>query len=369
MVLLKKRQTLDKFAKYDIRYPVAQRIKRLITRYYKIGETLGFSGVFTKKALQRLQNCPLVAMVTEDVEIEAFDYLTQYDAPVHLAQLSQEDHGEDLRTEYYYNDEGQGEGVNVYIGDTGLQVRNAEFEERAAMGKNFVMEPIEDLNGHGTHVAGIVGSKTYGVAKKVNLIGIKALDHRGHGSMSNILGAIEFAVNHRKRSNRQGVLNLSLGAATNDLINAVINSATETGLVIVVAAGNLNSDACKTLPASARLAITVGAVDEANCLAFFTNWGPCVDIFSSGVNIESVNIDGSSKPLSLSGTSMAAPVITGMAANLLSMGVHPSEVKGKILGMASRGTIPRSSMRGKANTPNLVAYNGCDVPELRNYFE
>ncbi|KAM9904289.1 hypothetical protein OXX79_002852 [Metschnikowia pulcherrima] len=361
LVLLKQSQTMEKFMKYDFTYPVAQRFKRLIKTYYKIGDLVGFSGTFSNNALERLQRCPLVAEITDDVEFEAFSLLEQDNAPAHLVKLSQENRERAANRAYYYDDDAQGENVNVYVIDTGIQVENAEFGDRAEIGKDFTDEGDKDFNGHGTHVAGIVGSETYGVVKKANLIGIKTLDKSGHGSLSSIMAAIEFAVNHRKKANKPGIANLSLGAMANTLLNRVIDSASQTGLVIVVAAGNQNMDACEMSPASAPRAITVGAVDDTTSqIAEFSNWGPCVDIFTTGVEIASIDVGSSKKSQKLSGTSMAAPIISGLVANLLSSGVHVWEVKDKLLELANTDLIDESSIQERYGSPNLVAYNGCD---------
>ncbi|OBA21716.1 subtilisin-like protein [Metschnikowia bicuspidata var. bicuspidata NRRL YB-4993] len=365
LVLLKKSQTLEKFMKYDFTFPVAQRFKRFIHKYYKIGNLVGFSGTFSKNALERLSRCPLVAEIADDVEFEAFSLLEQDNAPAHLVKLSQENRERTANRAYYYDEEAQGENVNVYIVDTGIQIENEEFGNRAQLGKDFTMEGGADLNGHGTHVAGIVGSATYGVAKKVDLIAVKTLDKSGHGSLSSIMAAMEFAVNHRKKSGRPGIANLSLGAMANSLLNRVIDSATQTGLVVVVAAGNQNIDACEMLPASASKAITVGAVDDTSSnIAEFSNWGSCVDIFTTGVEIASIDVANARRSLKLSGTSMAAPIVSGLVANLLSSGVRVWEVKDRLLELASTDMINEHSISEKTGLPNLVAYNGCDPSTL-----
>ncbi|GEQ72142.1 hypothetical protein JCM33374_g5828 [Metschnikowia sp. JCM 33374] len=365
LVLLKQSQTLEKFMKYDFTFPVAQRFKRLINKYYKIGDLVGFSGTFSKNALERLKKCPLVGEIAVDMEFEAFSLLEQDNAPAHLVKLSQENRDRTKNRAYYYDDGAQGENVNVYVIDTGIQYQNEEFGNRAQIGKDFTKEGEDDLNGHGTHVAGIVGSATYGVAKKVNLIAVKTLDKSGHGSLSSIMAAIEFAVNHRKKANRPGIANLSLGAMANSLLNRVIDSAAQTGLVIVVAAGNQNTNACEMSPASAKRAITVGAVDDTTSnIAEFSNWGPCVDIFTTGVEIASIDVGNSKKSQKLSGTSMAAPIVSGLVANLLSSGVHVWEVKDKLLDLANSDVINEDSIQEKAGSPNLVAYNGCDPSSI-----
>lgn len=364
LVVLKATESLESFMKYDVTFPVAQRVKNFITKDFKIGNLVGFTGNFTKAALDRLKRCPMVEEILPDVVFKAFDIEEQQNAPTHLARLSQASGFLKPKRSYFYEGNARGSDVNVYIIDSGIQIKHPEFQSRALAGMDFTDEGSGDTNGHGTHVAGIIGSKTYGVAKDATLIELKTLDKFGQGSLSSILSAIEYAVNHRKDSMRPGVANLSLGANTNSLLNRVIDSASETGLVLVVAAGNLNIDACLTSPASAAGAITVGAIDDSTLgVAEFSNWGLCVDVFASGVGIASVNANDAKKPNTLSGTSMAAPVVSGLIANFMSDGVSPFEVKQHLLDLAVKNEIVTGSLRRRPNTPNLLAYNGCDPAE------
>lgn len=347
---------------YDLKFPVAQRVREFITKSFRIGNFAAFSGNFSDSILDRLKRCPMVADITPDIVFNALDLQEQKNSPLHLSRLSQSDPiGENERSSYFYDSKANGANVNVYIIDSGIKTDHPEFEKRAFLGKDFTGEGSGDTNGHGTHVAGIVGLKTYGVSKKVKLFELKTLDKSGQGSLSVILSAIEFAVNHRKKARVPGVANLSLGAVKNSVLNKVIDAACDTGLVVVVAAGNLNVDACLTLPASSSKAITVGAIDDSTFgIAEFSNWGKCVDIFTSGVAIASVDINGLHGPQYLSGTSMSSPIIAGMAANLLSNKVSPFDVKNELLELALVNVMSWRSLRGKRHTPNLIAYNGMD---------
>lgn len=361
LVVLKHPLTVRSFLKYELKFPIAQRVKRFISRSFLIGNFSGFSGNFTEATLERLKNCPLVAEITPDVVFKALRIEEQTDSPTHLTRLSQADYYKHDRTSYFYDSKASGKNVNVYIIDLGIQTDHPEFEKRAFHGKDFTGEGGGDTNGHGTHVAGIVGSRTYGVAKNAKLYEVKTLDKTGQGSLSVILGAIEFAVNHRKKALVPGVANLSLGAIKNSVLNRVIDAACDTGLVVVVAAGNLNVDACYTLPASALKSITVGAIDDSTMgIAEFSNWGQCVDIFTGGVSVASVDINRLESPLFLSGTSMSSPIIAGLVANMLSLNISPFDVKDQLLAMATKNMMSWRSLRGKRHTPNLVAYNGHD---------
>lgn len=376
-VLLKDKQTLDSFISYDETYPDSERVLPYIQESYNIGDSLVISGEFPEKALKRLRRCPMVSELTADITFQAFELMEQDDAPRHLVSLSNQYGHSDHRNSYYYDNDVNGKGVNVYVIDGGIDRQGRQFSGRILAGVDFTnnTQGTTDVHGHGTHVAGIIGSKTFGVAKDADLIILKVLDSQGQGSLGLIVSALEFAVNHHRQSGIPGVANLSLGAPYSTLINRVVDSVSRAGLVVVVAAGNAAQNACNVLPASAKSAITVGAIDDrTNRIAEFSNWGPCVDIFASGVDVASV----SAKKLKLqkllkllrqglhvySGTSMAAPVVAGLIANFLSMGISPDSVKNHMLELAIDGSIPRDDIIARPNTPNLVAYNGLDPEDL-----
>lgn len=357
LVSLRSNESLDAFRHFEIGYPLKDKVESMISHTFSIGKLAGFSGNFTDAMVARLKKCPLIASITPDVVFRTMD--VQENAPRHLVRLSQTETISGTDNDYIFSGESQGQGVNVYVIDSGIQLNHPEFEGRTTFGIDFTREGSGDTNGHGTHVAGIIGSKTYGVAKNVGIVEIKALDISGAGSLSTIISALEFAVNHRLRNSVEGVVNLSLGAIKNNVLNQAIEAAIETGLVVVVAAGNSNIDACLTSPASANDAITVGAIDDYDDhIASFSNWGGCVDVFASGVHVVSVNAHSSSFPQVLTGTSMSAPVVAGLAANLLSDGVPPQDIKQAIVEMSSKSQIPKRSILFKGRSPNRIVYNG-----------
>ncbi|RLV91096.1 Subtilase-type proteinase RRT12 [Spathaspora sp. JA1] len=258
---------------------------------------------------------------------------------------------------YLYDNRFMGKNVNAYVIDSGVEIGHPEFQGRARTGKHLSNEPPGDKSGHGTYVAGLIGSHTYGSAKAVEIIDVKTVDSRGFSSLSSTIGALEFCSNHRLRSRRMGVANLSMGQNKNPILNRAIEEAYKTGLVVVVAAGNSNLNSCLTSPGSAKYAITVGALDDYNDqIASFSNWGECVDLFASGSYVKSVDKNNIHKGRVLSGTSAAAPIVTGLVANLLSQGVEPFEIKNKLIEMSTENRIPESSLFLKPNTPNRIAH-------------
>lgn len=318
---------------------------------------------------------------------------TEFEAPRHLARLSRKDSiGTDERDlEYHYLSCGQGEDVTAYVLDTGLFVENPEFESRAVHGIDVTGEGFGDFNGHGTHVAGVIGSKTYGVAKKVSIVDVKVLDRQGSGGLSGVLSGIEYVVNDCKARYRDApsgrtpkcVANLSLGTFRSTVINRAVTAALEEGVVFVVAAGNGNTNACWNSPASTREAVTVGAFDDrTDTIARFSNWGPCVDVFASGVQVESLTNHLSIKTpmpshakrattaepdrpfshkvpsVAYSGTSMASPSVAGLAAVLLSRGIPTANIKDKIITLSTADVFDRRTLVFKPGTPNRILYNG-----------
>lgn len=360
LVSLHPKETLSTFMSYDSTYPSHLQVKELIKSSFHIGNFSGFSGNFTDQILQRLSKCPLVEEIVPDITLHAYDLTHQYHAPRHLARISRRKRMIPLRKyPFIYDSNFIGRRVNAYVIDSGVEIGHPEFQGRARSGMDFTNEGPGDINGHGTHVAGLIGSQTYGVSKGVTIIDVKALNARGTGALSTILLAIEYAVNHRLRSGRPGVVNLSLGAYKNNLLNRTIEQATLTGMVFVVAAGNNNINACLTSPSSSPYAITVGAIDDFNdSIASFSNWGQCVDVFASGAYVKSVDIRSNVKPLTLLGTSMAAPIVSGIAANLLSEGIDPEMIKDHIIEISTKGMISRSSLFLRKKTPNRIANNG-----------
>lgn len=353
------------FLANDLTHPPESRVYMNIQESFSIGGFHGFTGNFSTPMLERLKRCPFVSQVSLDIEMRNFQYMVQRHAPTHLARLSQRAPLADGPQNYYFDAKSTGKGVNAYIIDTGINIDHPEFEGRAYFGKDFTGEGVGDSNGHGTHVAGLVGSRTFGSSKSVKIYDVKALDGMGVSTLSIVVAALEFSLKHMQRSGRLGVVNLSLGSDRNDIMNEAISAAMRLGLVVVAAAGNTQQNACLTSPASTEDIITVGSIDDlSDDLTWFTNYGPCVDVFASGNAVFSVNAFDTEQPMLLSGTSMSAPIVSGLVANLLSGGVQPRKVRGVILAISSKNRIDPHSL--KEETPNRIAFNGV-MSDADNY--
>jgi subtilisin family serine protease len=222
----------------------------------------------------------------------------------------------DRRYNYTYT----GLGVEVYILDTGIQANHSELEGRVESCVSFTPEECgSDLNGHGTHVAGTVGSKTYGVAKTVSLHDVKVLNAKGSGSYSAVIAGVDYVTQIKMSDpSRKIVINMSLGGGISTSFNNAITSAADSGVVVVVAAGNSDDDACNYSPASASGVLAVGSIDSDKRRSSWSNWGSCVDIFAPGSGI--LSLSQSNGTTTKSGTSMAAPHVAGVAALYLQAG-------------------------------------------------
>ncbi|MES1909600.1 MAG: hypothetical protein MHM6MM_002314 [Cercozoa sp. M6MM] len=237
----------------------------------------------------------------------------------------------------YRHHENSGAGVTVYIVDTGVLTWHDDFGDNARFGFDALhkdgKDPSKysrtDCNGHGTHVAGTVSSRRFGVAKEAEVVGVRVLGCQGSGSTSNVVKGIEYVTaDHVRRQKKFSVANLSIGGDKSRALNEAVDAASEAGVVMVVAAGNESMDACRRSPASAETAMTVGATAKSDNKAGFSNFGKCVTINAPGVDIRAPSNNGYSRPPNpdkplvgsriLSGTSMAAPHVAGAVADFLS---------------------------------------------------
>lgn len=313
------------------------------------------------------------------------DPSTEKNAPWGLARIS---HRDSLTfgtyNKYLYASEG-GEGVDVYVIDTGTNVKHVDFEGRAHWGKTIPQGDQDiDGNGHGTHCSGTVAGKKYGVAKKANVTAIKVLRSNGSGSMSDVVKGVEFAaeshadkVSAAKDGKHKGfkgsTANMSLGGGKSTILDQAVNAAVDAGIHFAVAAGNDNADSCRYSPAAAEKAVTVGASTLADERAYFSNYGKCNDIFAPGLNIESTWIGSDIATNTISGTSMASPHIAGLLAYLLSLqpakgsayavaDITPKKLKANLLSIATVGVLSDVP----SDTANILAWNGAGVS---NYTE
>ncbi|MEU4804461.1 S8 family serine peptidase [Actinosynnema sp. NPDC023587] len=250
--------------------------------------------------------------------------------------------------------------VTAYVVDTGIHKTHGDFGGRAVDGYDFIDNDAvaQDCNGHGTHVAGTIGSATYGVAKGVELVGVRVLDCQGQGEWSQVIGGIDWVA---KNAVKPAVANMSLGGGADSSVDNAVKKAVAAGVTFAVASGNDNKDACSTSPARTPEAITVNATDSSDTRSTFSNHGSCTDIFAPGTSITSTWHNGGTN--SISGTSMATPHVAGAAALYLSgkTSASPAEVAKALTDNATSGVVKNPG----SGSPNKLLYTanfGGDVP-------
>lgn len=323
-----------------------------IKHHYDFTGFRGYAARLPKEVIESLKADPNIDHIEEDkiMTIQG----SQKNPPswglqrIHIRELP-------LSEKYEYPDSA-GKGVDAYIVDTGIYIEHPEFEGRAKIGKSFASDGDTDGNGHGTHVAGTIGSKSYGVAKKVNLIAVKVLDARGSGQTSDVIAGIEYVATTAPKTGRKSVANMSLGGGASTALDRAVQGAIKAGVNFAVAAGNSGRDACLLSPARVAEAVTVAASDKTDRLASFSEKGTCVDIIAPGVDITSTWNNGRTN--TISGTSMATPHVAGVIALALAEGnfSSPAEVQTYLKVISSKDRIAGAL----AKTPNNFLYNRVD---------
>ncbi|KAJ3112001.1 hypothetical protein HDU96_005081, partial [Phlyctochytrium bullatum] len=207
-------------------------------------------------------------------------------------------------------------GVNVYVLDSGTFVSHYEFEGRAIIGTDTTNDKNNvDGVGHGTHVAGIIGSRTYGVAKRATIVAVKVFDSAAKRQISWVVAGLDWTVKHAQSTNRPCVINMSLGGSGSSAMDQALNAAIKAGCAVVAASGNKGLNACSYSPGRVFDVITVGAMDSNDAYMSYSNYGVC-DIVAPGEEILSTS--PSIQLSTLSGTSMASPHVAGAMAVAIS---------------------------------------------------
>ncbi|KAB8232312.1 subtilisin-like protein [Aspergillus alliaceus] len=309
-----------------------------IERKYKINKFAGYAGSFDDATIEEIRKNEDVAYVEEDQLFYLVGLTTQKGAPWGLGSIS---HKGQASTDYIY-DTNAGAGTYGYVVDSGVNVGHQEFEGRASLAYNAAGGQHVDSIGHGTHVSGTIAGKTFGVAKKANILSVKVFQGQS-ASTSVILDGFNWAANDivsKKRTNKAAI-NMSLGGGYSQAFNDAVESAFEQGVLSVVAAGNENSDASDTSPASSPNALTVAAINKSNTRASFSNYGDVVDVFAPGQDILSAWIGSSSATNTISGTSMATPHIVGLSLYLSALEnlSGPAAVAKRIKELATKNFI------------------------------
>ena len=304
-------------------------------------------GTFAK--MKALAKNPNVLLVEENLEVTAT--AIQNSAPWGLDRIDQQ--ALPLSTTY---DDGDFQGANTksYVVDSGIDPSNTDFEGRVTSGYDAVLDGLGsgDCNGHGTHVAGTIGSKTFGVAKKTSLIPVRVLDCAGSGYNSSVIAGLNWIAGNYVPG-EAAVVNMSLGGPSSSALDEAVENLISRGITVVVAAGNDNVDACNHSPARTPAAITVGATNTDDSRASYSNYGSCLDIFAPGTSIPSTWL-GVNYYAILSGTSMAAPHVAGVIVRFLSQypGLSPAQVTNSIKTSSTKNLVTSAG----TGSPNRLVY-------------
>ncbi|GAM84752.1 hypothetical protein ANO11243_027530 [Dothideomycetidae sp. 11243] len=330
-----------------------QSFRGVLSRY-SIGNFQAYAGHFNHSTVELLQNHEDVAAVQPDITLKA----ETKDAGERRRHGPYDRDGRDTST-YWYG-RSAGAGTWVYVLDSGIDEDHTELGKgRVFLGLNvFGNTPPKDTEGHGTFMAGIIGGRRYGVAKKTNLIAVKVMHHT-YTTLRFLLDGYHWAADdiiHQKRVDR-AVINLSLGSTMIPMLNEAIDQAHSLGLTTVVPAGNGGGDARRSSPASARGSITVGATDRDHVRPSWSNWGPAVQMFAPGVAVCSAWVGKSPatrKTKRLTGTAVASAHVAGLIAYFKGCNNLPTAdmTWSFVQNVATKGVV-----KNAAGGQNMFAYN------------
>jgi len=308
----------------------------------------GYSVEMSPEAAEVLSQDPRVKYVEEDGIVS--DAETEYNPAWALDRIDQHAMPYDNAYNYF----GKGSGVHVYILDSGIQTTHVEFQGRAVDSYDAVHDstPISQCNGHGTGVAGVVGSATYGVAKNVTLHSVRVLPCTGYGTVSDVISGVDWITRHAVKP---AVANMSLETGYSSAVNDAVAASIASGVTYVVASGNDTDDACRYSPSSVPQAITVGATNNVDAPVYYSNFGACVDLHAPGEGVKTIWNGSDTTVTYASGTSFASPFVAGAAA--LYLEIHPkaspAEVQSAIVANATADVLYNVG----SGSPNLLLYS------------
>jgi subtilisin family serine protease len=315
------------------------------TKYVYRSAINGFAAELSDEQVAKLRKHDKVVYVEQDRVVTAS--AVQSNATWGLDRIDQRNRP--LSTTYQYN--ATAPNVNAYVIDTGIRTSHGEFGGRASNVYDAFGGNGQDCNGHGTHVAGTIGSTTYGVAKSVRLRGLRVLNCSGSGSTSGIINALNWLrTNHVKPA----VANMSLGGGYSSTLNQATTNLANAGVFMAVAAGNESQNACNVSPASAANVFTTAASDSSDRRASFSNYGSCVEGYAPGVSITSAWHNGGLR--TISGTSMASPHVAGVAA--LYKATYGDTASSTIVNDIIANSTANVISGNPTGTPNRLLYKG-----------
>ncbi|MFI1967570.1 peptidase S8 [Streptomyces cinnamoneus] len=319
----------------------------------------GFAATLTPEQLEAVRGASDVEAVEEDAVYSQAD---EDDAPATRTRAPTQSWGLDrvdqhrLPLDGQFSEAATGEGGTAYIVDTGIDYGHPEFGGRARNGTDLVTsggdgKDCPSGSGHGTHVAGVVGGATYGVARKATLVSVRVLDCTGRTTAARVAAAFEYVAANAPAAS---VVNASLSGPPSRAIDTAVGNVAAKGVLPVVAAGNNNDSACDHSPSGALAALAVGATNQRDQMTDFSNSGPCARILAPGEDIVSAAPGGGTA--TKSGTSQASPYVTGVAT--LYKARTPSATSDAVIKWLVEQSTKDVVTDLKAGTPNRLLFTG-----------
>jgi len=315
----------------------------------------GFSVRMSEQQAKELAADPAVSFVEQDHVVHIFD--TQQNPPSWgLDRIDQRN----LPLNNAYNFNTTASNVHAYVIDTGVRITHTTFGGRASYGRDTVDNDnvAQDGNGHGTHVSGTIAGNQYGVAKGAQIVAVRVLNNSGSGTTAGVVAGIDWVT---ANAIKPAVANMSLGGGADATLDTAVTNSINSGVTYAIAAGNGDAlgrplNACTQSPARVPAAITVGATQQNDAKASFSNIGTCLDIFAPGVGITSSWNSSDSATNTISGTSMATPHVAGAAALILAgnTSFSPQQVRDTMVNNATTGAVGSPG----TGSPNRLLFTG-----------